>query len=276
MKTKSLLACALATAFALSSCAQPNEPAAAPASSASPEEAITAEATEGTEGSGAVYGENVALVLPDDVSATPADMQGAMTHIGHLYASSLVSNRYALSGEWVEDGQKGSDVAASYANFYSDKFKEILSNNSWEEIAEMGIKLPFMALGTTSANGEAVASKKCMEYQGNVNNYCSIHSGWSAVGGQLTDTIAFPAENRITFDYTSYVPIRIAKGQTGELPEGYTDAVFSFDLTFVPNEGAGPDELPYLIDWTVNEIKSAEERLLADDPTLTFYPDENA
>lgn len=276
MRTKALLACVLAAALALSSCAQPNEPAAAPASSASPEGTITA-AAEATEASGAVYGENVALVMPDDVSATPADTPGAMTHIGNLYASSLVSNRYALSGKWVEEGMKGPGVAASYANFYSDKFKATLSDNSWEELEKLGAKLPFMALGTTSANGESVASKKCMEYQGNVHNYCAIHSGvYFPIGGQLTDTIAFPAENRITFDYTSYVPVRIAKDQTGELPEGYLDAVFSFDLTFVPNEGAGPDELPYLIDWTVNTIKSADARLLADDPTLTFYPDENA
>ncbi|MET3922413.1 hypothetical protein [Arthrobacter sp. UYEF20] len=273
-------AAALAGALSLSACVAPAAaPQPAGTTAAAPTEAAEAAPTEAAEATSAptpeptpppAGPEAVPYAQPEggfDVN-DPAAIQSVLAQ---NFITELVTNKYSLSGLWIEDGGSHANTAKLWDNRFSDNLKaKLIAAGKDGDVSTFGNWAVFALPGPDSKDA-VKASPACAAAP---ETHClfiqEIDGDTGAMqqaGGAQEATMDLSVPNRIAFDYDVVVPVSLTeKGDA----EGVMKGVLKVELTYVPNPNlaaGGPD---FLIDSVNNKLTGAETDVLAGSPDLTF------
>ncbi|MGY2745564.1 hypothetical protein ACQCSU_06335 [Pseudarthrobacter sp. O4] len=276
-----IAAAAIAGALSLSACVAPAaapEPAGATA-------AASTEATEATATSEAEAATSAPAPTPPPTAAGPepvpyAQPQGGIdvddpaaiqSALAQNFITELVTNKYSLSGQWVEDGGSHAITAKLWDNRFSDNLKaKLIAAGKDGDVSTFGNWAVFALPGPDSKDA-VKASPACAAAP---ETHClfiqEIDGDTGAMqqaGGAQEATMDQSVPNRVAFDYDVVVPVSLTeKGNA----EGVMKGVLKVEMTYVPNPNlaaGGPD---FLIDSINNKLTGAETDVLAGSPDLTF------
>lgn len=282
-----LAGAAIAAALSLSGCSAPAaapEPAgsgAPPATVAAPGSAPASPAASGpaaTPESPAASGAATKGSGPETVPYAPpegdfdsSDPAAVQAELAKNFITELVTNRYSLSGQWVEDGGGHAGTAKLWETRLSANLKAKLTAAGKDaDVSGFGAWAVFALPGTGSTEPvkaspacAAATEPHCLLLQEIEGEVGAMKQAGGPQPGSLDQTVA----NRVAFNYDVAVPVSLtAKGDA----EGVLRGVLKVDLTYVPNPDPAAGGPAFLIDAIRNDLTGTRTEELAASPGLMF------
>ncbi|MDQ0664743.1 hypothetical protein QFZ35_003241 [Arthrobacter ulcerisalmonis] len=184
--------------------------------------------------------------------------------IGQAYISSMVTDKYTLSGQWVEDGATHANTATLWSNYFSQELQDKLTAAGTGDITNFA-NWAIFALAAPGSTDNVKASPACVASPAAACTFLTQEpdGSFTMIGETLSMDISVP--DRIAYNRTVAVPVSLTSQGNAE---GVMTGTLKVDLSFVPNPNPGPGKPEFLINSVNNALADVKTDLLSNHPEL--------